>query len=467
MSNEFLREFGELLEEPLRNGLTRPTRVRGAGIKMVNMGELFAYPRIGDIQMDRVPLSGEEAIKYLLRPGDLLFARQSLVLEGAGKCSIFLGSSAPVTFEGHIIRARLNNKIANPKYYFYYFNSPSGRAAITSIVEQVAAAGIRGSDLARLRVPNPPLPKQRAIAHILGALDDKIELNNRMNHTLESIARAIFKSWFIDFDPVHAKAEGRDTGLPPHLDKLFPNSFEDSELGEIPIGWNIFGLDQIANYLNGLALQKFPPIDNNVLPVIKISQLRKGHTEGSDLCSSELPPEYIVEDGDVIFSWSGSLEVVIWGGGRGALNQHLFKLTSDNYTKWFYYFWTKHHLKDFQGIAAGKATTMGHIQRHHLSEAKIVTASNPLLKEMNLVISPFIDRIINNLTQIQSLSTLRDTLLPTSSPASSASGMLSVFLGERSDGIRFIYRHLYHAWRSPAPVYGGWRFSPGATGAGN
>jgi len=222
MSNEFLREFGELLEEPLRNGLTRPTRVRGAGIKMVNMGELFAYPRIGDILMDRVPLSGEEAIKYLLKPGDLLFARQSLVLEGAGKCSIFLGSSAPVTFEGHIIRARLNNKIANPEYYCY-FNSPAGRAAITSIVEQVAAAGIRGSDLARLRVPNPPLPEQQAIANILGALDDKIELNRRMNHTLESIARAIFKSWFIDFDPVRAKAEGRDSGLPPHLTDLFPN----------------------------------------------------------------------------------------------------------------------------------------------------------------------------------------------------------------------------------------------------
>jgi type I restriction enzyme S subunit len=220
-------EFGSLLNGGTRNGLMRPTRVRGVGTRMVNMGEIFAHRRIGDIPMDRVPFSDSDRLS-LLEKGDLLFARQSLVLAGAGKCTIFQGASEPVTFEGHIIRARVDRKKADPWFYFYYFGSPLGRERIGSIVEQVAAAGVRASDLAQLRVPWPPQPVQTAIARILGALDDKIELNRKMNETLEQMARAIFKSWFMDFEPF------RDKGM------------VDSELGTIPKGWTIGVLDGLV-----------------------------------------------------------------------------------------------------------------------------------------------------------------------------------------------------------------------------
>lgn len=191
-----LRPFGELFEEPTRNGLNRPQAVRGAGVKMVNMGELFAHPRIHNTPMDRVPLAGAEMARSLLKAGDLLFARQSLVLEGAGKCSLFVGDDEPVTFESHVTRVRLDPNKADSAFYFYYLQSPHGRAAIRSIVEQGAgASGIRGSDLAGLSVSWFPPPVQRAIAQALGALDDKIELNRRMSETLESMARAIFDSW--------------------------------------------------------------------------------------------------------------------------------------------------------------------------------------------------------------------------------------------------------------------------------
>src|SRR5947207_7816215 len=140
-----------------------PISLRQAA-RMVNMGEIFAYSRIGNVDMDRVPLSENEALGYLLEPGDLLFARQSLVLSGAGKCSIILTQKEPVTFESHIIRVRLNKNLTDPIYYYYFFNSAMGRQLIESIVEQVAAAGIRGSDLARLKVPYLPLPEQHAIA---------------------------------------------------------------------------------------------------------------------------------------------------------------------------------------------------------------------------------------------------------------------------------------------------------------
>ena len=244
------RPFGELFAESTRNRLTRPKAVRGSGVKMVNMGELFAHPRLFNVPMDRVPLSQSEAERLLLEDGDLLFARQSLVLKGAGKCSIFLRDDEPVTFESHVARVRLDPKKAHPGYYFYYLQSYHGRSATRSIVEQGAGASrIRGSDLATLEVLWRPLSEQRAIAHILGTLDDKIELNRRANETLEAMARALFKSWFVDFDPVRAKMEGRDPGLPQHLADLFPDRLVDSELGQIPEGWETATLgDHVDNF---------------------------------------------------------------------------------------------------------------------------------------------------------------------------------------------------------------------------
>ncbi|MBI5327853.1 MAG: restriction endonuclease subunit S [Deltaproteobacteria bacterium] len=244
----------------------------------------------------------------------------------------------------------------------------------------------------------PPLPEQKAIASILGAMDDKIELNRKMNETLEAMARALFKSWFVDFDPI--------PGLGHHKE------WQDSPLGKIPKGWRVKNLDEIANYLNGLALQKFPPEDDEFLPVIKIAQLRKDSTEGSDKASAKIDPAYVVKDGDVLFSWSGSLEVVIWCGGCGALNQHLFKVTSNLYPRWFYYLWTKQYLPDFQTIAAGKATTMGHIQRHHLAAAKVLVPPPNLLKAMDTIMSPLIENKIVNSVQSRTLTSIRDALLP-------------------------------------------------------
>jgi type I restriction enzyme S subunit len=376
------------------------------------MGEVFAHDRIQNVRMDRVPLNGKERETSLLERGDLLFARQSLVLEGAGKCSIFLDDGEPVTFESHLIRARLDSTVADPLYFFYFFRSPAGRSAIRSIVEQVAAAGIRGRDLANLPVPQIPVRQQRAIAHILGTLDDKIELNRRMNETLEEMARAIFKSWFVNFDPVRAKAEGRDPGLPEHIADLFPDRFEDSELGEIPAGWTIEPLDQVAHFLNGLALQKYPQEGSEYLPAIKIAELRKGVTASSGRASTKIPAQYVVEDGDILFSWSGSLEVQLWTGGRGALNQHLFKVTSQRYPKWFYYYWIKHHLTRFRDIAADKATTMGHIKRHHLTDALTIVPPLPTLEAMSATMDPIVSKMVNANLEARTLAAIRDSLLP-------------------------------------------------------
>jgi type I restriction enzyme S subunit len=304
-------------------------------------------------------------------------------------------------------------KTINPRYLYAALNSSFITNQIEASVVGSTQKTLSIKSIKNLIIPRFDANTEKKIAEIAGALEDRIELLRETNKTFESIAQAIFKSWFVDFDPVHAKAKGiPPEGMDEATAALFPDSFEETELGMVPKGWSVQGLDQIATYLNGLALQKFPPTGKNDLPVIKIAQLRKGDTHGADLASRAIKTEYVIKDGDVLFSWSGSLEVELWCGGEGALNQHLFKVTSEKYPKWFYYLWTRKHLAEFRQVAASKATTMGHIQRSHLTAAKVIVPATNVLGAANNVLQPIIDRIILNTINVKSLSGLRDTLLP-------------------------------------------------------
>ncbi len=296
--------------------------------------------------------------------------------------------------------------------------------------------------LRQLTVRFPPLSQQRAIAHILGTLDDKIELNRRMSETLEEMARALFKSWFVDFDPVRAKAALRrhalhasepDTAaasntkgsqwtverarayldaMDPQIVDLFPDRLVDSELGEIPERWEVRSLDDIADFTNGLALQRFPPDGDEWLPVIKIAEMRRGYTDKTGRASANLDARYVVEDGNLLFSWSGSLELIFWTHGRGALNQHLFKVTSDEFPQWFYWGCIREHLDEFRAIAAGKATTMGHIQRHHLTDAKAAVPPPNLIAPAKRQIGALVKQHVHYGIQSRALAAQRATLLP-------------------------------------------------------
>ena len=170
----------------------------------------------------------------------------------------------------------------------------------------------------------------------------------------------------------------------------------------------------IASYLNGLAMQKFRPAESETgVPVLKIKELRQGFCDAdSELCSPSIKSEYIIKDGDVVFSWSGSLLVDIWCGGTCGLNQHLFKVTSKVYDKWFYYLWTVHHLDRFIAIAADKATTMGHIKREELAKAEVLIPSDIDYQNIGSIMNPIFDLIISNRIESSRLAKLRDELLP-------------------------------------------------------
>jgi type I restriction enzyme S subunit len=341
--------------------------------------------------------------------GDLVYSREGTYFGIAAE----VPKGTKMCLGQRMVLIRPDRKKINHTYLKYWLNSPQISAHICGFRDGTVAERLNLPVIRGLPVAFPSLLVQENIAESLSMLDDRITLLRETNTTLEAIAQALFKSWFVDFDPVHAKQQGR---IPEGMDEataaLFPDSFEESELGLVPKGWRVSQLDKIAEYLNGLALQKFPPTGSNDLPVIKIAQLRKGDTVGADLAGRTMKSEYIIQNGDVLCSWSGSLEVEIWCGGEGALNQHLFKVTSKDFPKWFYYLWTSYHLANFQLIAASKATTMGHIQRKHLTEAATIVPSTNVLEAANEVLHPLIERLINNALQAQNLATLRDALLP-------------------------------------------------------
>ncbi|MDR0548162.1 MAG: restriction endonuclease subunit S [Deltaproteobacteria bacterium] len=313
--------------------------------------------------------------------GDTLFARITPCLENGKICQVKnlinrvgFGSTEFLVFRG------INN-ISCTDFIYYLARSSDIRSFATSHME-----GTSG----RQRVPKecfddlklylPPFQEQKAIASVLSSLDDKIDLLHRQNKTLEAMADTIFRYYFIEN---------------PNPD------------------WQQKSLTSVAHFLNGLACQKFPPKNNyDKLPVLKIKELNNGIKNDSDYASNSVNDIYIVKNGDIIFSWSGSLIIKIWFGENCILNQHLYKVTSLFYHPWFYFQWCKYYLQDFIAIADSKATTMGHIKRSDLDKAQVIIPDTNTLKLFNSFFDPLIDRIIMNNKQINYLSYLRNLLLP-------------------------------------------------------
>lgn len=356
-------------------------------------------------------------------------------------------SNKKVALAQRIVTLRGKKELLHNDYLLYLLQGASVQNQLNARATGTTVKGIKQSELRKVVLDIPILEYQQWAAKCLRSLDLKIKNNDRINQTLEQMAQALFKSWFVDFEPVKAKIavleaggsqedatlaamtaiSGKDADALAFFERehpeqyaelkataeLFPSAMQDSELGKIPEGWSIKPLDGIATYQNGLALQKFrPENENDFLPVVKIAQLKKGFSDGEEKASPNIKPECIIDNGDVVFSWSGSLMVDIWCGGQAALNQHLFKVSSTKYPKWLYYKYTAHHLIEFQRIAEAKAVTMGHIKREHLSQAKCLIPSSETICAFTPFFEPVLNRVISNRLESRKLENLRDTLLP-------------------------------------------------------
>jgi type I restriction enzyme, S subunit len=317
-----------------------------------------------------------------------------------------------VNNHAHIVRA---NGEAKTRFLMYSLAAIDISGYLTgSTMPKLTQANMN-----RIPLLTPPLPEQRAIAHILGTLDDKIELNRRMSETLEAMARALFKSWFVDFDPVRAKQERRKPGLPRALADLFPKRFVDSELGEIPEGWEVRALYNCADYTNGSAFRNdhFSE-ERRGLPIIKIGELKDGITAQTKFTEAILDPRYRVASGALLFSWSGSpdtsIDIFVWTGPDGWLNQHIFRITFKRPEEKFFVYYLLRHLKPvFIEVARDKQTTgLGHVTAQDLKRLKTAFPSSDIIGAFNYFAEPLFERAYLIGRESSTLAALRDTLLP-------------------------------------------------------
>ncbi|MDD5581456.1 MAG: restriction endonuclease subunit S, partial [Methylobacter sp.] len=264
----------------------------------------------------------------------------------------------------------------------------------------------------QIRLPKTK-DEQTKIASVLKSLDAKIELNNRINAELEAMAKTLYDYWFVQFDFPFDFAQGKfDANGKPYKTTGGKMVYNPIIKREIPEGWEVSSLWNIAKYFNGLAMQKYRPTGEEYLPVIKIREMNEGFSESTEKARTDLPLEAIVNDGDILFSWSATLNVKIWSQGRGALNQHIFKVTSDKYPKTFYYFELLNYLKHFKMMAELRKTTMGHITLDHLKQAKICLPPLGLLKQADQFIEPIFKKHLMLEKENGTLSAIRDWLLP-------------------------------------------------------
>ncbi|OXC23906.1 hypothetical protein AYP82_05510 [Lactobacillus crispatus] len=268
---------------------------------------------------------------------------------------------------------KINSEIVLPKY-LYYCISKINLAAL-NVGSAVPSLTVKILNELQFNIPN--IDEQQKIINKIAPIEAKIILNNQINDNLDALLTTIFE------------------------EKVKNSGFDEAKLTDI------------ANYKNGLAMQKYRPKNNeSSLPVLKIKELNQGYTDNSsDRCSTNIDKGVIVNQGDIIFSWSGTLLVKNWSGKTAGLNQHLFKVTSNQYPDWFIYEWTKHYLKKFQLIASGKATTLGHIKRNDLKSSKVFIPNKDTLNEYNTQLKPLYDKRIAIIKETQCLNDLKQTLL--------------------------------------------------------
>ncbi len=324
----------------------------------------------------------EKMKKWVLEKDDIVLAMTDMKDN-----VVILGVPALIDRSNHYVLnqrvARLsvkNHELVDVRFVYNYLKWEPFLFELQSKASSGVQVNLSTAAIKEAVVKTPPLPEQIVIADLLAGFDDKIDILHRQNKTLEAMAETLFRQWFVE---------------------------------DVREGWDERPLSSIANFLNGLACQKYPPTnDLEKLPVLKIRELSSGISETADWVTSHVKPDYIVEAGDVIFAWSASLMVKLWDGEKCVLNQHLFKVTSDEFPKWFYLSWCKHHLAEFIAVAASHATTMGHIKRGDLDAAMVLVPPPAALEPMSQQMQPLLDKQIAIAKQRKTLEKLRDTLLP-------------------------------------------------------
>jgi type I restriction enzyme S subunit len=306
-----------------------------------------------------------------------------------------------------------------------------------SCSDKSSVPGVNRNDLHQIPVLIPPLAEQKSIAAVLGTLDDKIELNRRMNATLEAMARALFQSWFVDFDPVRAKLDGRNpAALDPATAALFPDRFEDSAVGHIPHGWSIGTITDCCDRIHsgGTPRRDEPEFwDNGTIPWLTSGEVRQPMITATENFISELglkesSAKWVPENSTVVALYGATAGQVSFLATAATTNQAICSLIPKTGFEFFNYFAMRGATADMESKAVGSAQQ--NISKGIVEETVVVLPSAVILTEFTMAAGPLFRRWIANIEQSRTLATLRDTLLP-----KLLSGELSVADVERSAGV--------------------------------
>lgn len=354
--------------------------------------------------------------EYLLKKGDILVAMTE-------QTDGLLGSMAKIPESDRFLHnQRLGLVTAltsdvDVDFLFHLFKTKSVREQIRRSASGSKVKHTSPERIYDVQVQLPSPQEQTAIAKLLSTLDAKIELNNRINEELEGMAKFLYDYWFVQFDFPITAAQAVAMGKPHIKGKPYHASggkmiYNEILKREIPFGWKDGSLLDVAIFTNGIACQKYPPNGGETLRVIKIKEMRTGLTLDSDVVTANVPPKVKIKNGDLLFSWSASLEVMIWAGGEGALNQHIFKVTSDSQPRSFCYFVLLDYLRHFRMMADLRKTTMGHITIDHLKQSQIVIPDDDIAEAFEITAKPIIERMVKAHEENIELTKLRDWLLP-------------------------------------------------------
>ena len=288
-------------------------------------------------------------------------------------------------------------KVIDPYYLYLLLIQDKTTEYLGTIADTAVSSypSLNPSDIQMLEFEFPDLLTQKKIASILYNIDKRIENLRAQNHVLEQTAKTIYDYTFL-------QCAGHQTTYNKTLNR------------NIPTNWETDNLYRIADFTNGLACQKYRPItEKDKLPVIKIREMHDGITADTEFVRSDIPEKVIVNPGDLLFSWSASLEVMMWNGVKGGLNQHIFKVTPKEYFSLYYvYFQLKDYIGNFKRMAEARKTTMGHITTDHLNQSRIAIPDEESMRKFNAQVTPLFKKQLVNSQQIEALTTQRNTLLP-------------------------------------------------------
>lgn len=409
MSEWFEYKFGDLLEVKPRNGLYKPKSFLGRGARYIKMSDIYSYDFISNQETDLIEVSHEEEINFGCSEGDLLFGRTSLTFDGVGKCALVKKLNDKPVFESNIFRIRPLKERANSVFLYYFFKSNVGREYLLSIASQTAATSIRSSELVDLKIKLPPLPTQKAIAEILSSLDDKIELNNKINQNLEALAQALFKQWFVDFEFPNENGE-------PY--KSSGGEMIDSELGEIPKGWEVENLEKFGEVICGKTPSKADTENFGYdVPFVKIPDMHgkvfiTETTESLSIKGANSQRKKLLPKGSVMVSSIATVGLVALNTRNSQTNQQINSIIpNSSILTYFLYFLCLELKPTFLNLASGGAVTLN-MNTSTFKGIKVTHPDSEVLKYFHERVDPIFEQILNLQIENEQLISLRDTLLP-------------------------------------------------------